>query len=127
MNFCEDFRGGGLGGNGDNRFFFLFFFSSAFSPLTVEFEDDDVKDSRRDGKPCISSTPASASFELLPARLRDDSGGLLLIGLGCRSRGVIRRETARPGDCEDIEVGVVSLLNAPGPGDSEKRVEGLAL
>jgi len=32
-----------------------------------------------------------------------------------------------PGDCEDMEVGVVFLLKAPGPGDSENLVDGLAL
>lgn len=33
-----------------------------------------------------------------------------------------------PGDCDEMEVGVVSrLYTPPGPGDSENRVEGLAL
>lgn len=126
LNFCEDFRGGGLGGIGDKRFFF--FFLSPFSPLTVEFDDDDVRDSRSDGRPCTSRTPVSPSLGLgtLPARLLD-TGGRLVIGLAWRRRGVIRRGATMLGDCDDIEVGVVSLLYAPGPGDSEKRVEGLAL
>ena len=29
LNFCEDFRGGGLGGNGERRFFFFFSFALA--------------------------------------------------------------------------------------------------
>ena len=48
-NFCDDFRGGGLGGNGESLFFF--FSLDLASPFTVEFEDDDVSDSRSDGRP----------------------------------------------------------------------------
>lgn len=33
----------------------------------------------------------------------------------------------RPGDCDDIDVGVVSRLYEPGPGDSENLVDGLPL
>lgn len=64
---------------------------------------------------------------MLPARLRV-TGGRVKAGLSCRGLGPRKRdEDTIPGDCEDIEVGVVSRLYEPGPGDSEYLVEGLAL
>ena len=56
LNFVEDFLGGGLGGKGESLFFFFFFsFESGVfvlpSPFTVEFDDDEVIDSRNSGKP----------------------------------------------------------------------------
>jgi hypothetical protein len=53
LNFCDDFRGGGLGGRGESLFFFFFdsgVLASAFmaSAFTVELDDDD---SRSDGRP----------------------------------------------------------------------------
>jgi hypothetical protein len=97
--------------------------SSPFPPsLTVEFDEDDVSDSRKDGSPCASMGFASAVPGTLPFRLRD-KGGRVLIGLGCRIRGVIPSGATIPGDCDDIEVGVVSRLYDPGPGDSENLVD----
>ena len=70
----------------------------------------------------------SASLELLPALLLV-IGGRVWAGLPCRSLGVIGFTGAKiPGDCDEIDVGVVfRLYAAPGPGDSENRVDGLAL
>lgn len=113
VNFCDDFLGGGLGGNGDMSFFFFFaisFFSSFPVPLTVELDEDEVRDdSRRDGRPFASRVSISLSSEAPPMRLLV-TGGRVCIGLACRSLGVILRGTTMPDDCEDIEVGVVSLL-----------------
>ena len=97
---------------GDSLFFFFFSAADpvALSPsLTVEFDEEDVKDSRREGRPCTSIRVPSGSLLVLPARLRV-TGGRLLIGLFCRSLGVILDGATTLGDCEDIEVGVVSLL-----------------
>ena len=102
-------RGGGLGGNGESLFFFLF--SSAVpSPFTVEFEDDDASDSRKDERPCGSMTGASVSFALLPARLLVVTGGLFTAGLPCRALEGVLRGAMIPGDMDDMDVGVVSLL-----------------
>ena len=57
--FCEDLRGGGLGGMGESLLFFcswVFSFLASFSllsPFTVEPDDDEVNDSRRLGSPSI--------------------------------------------------------------------------
>ena len=48
LNFWDDFRGGGLGGRGDNRFFFFFDSGVFCSAFTVELDDDD---SRSEGRP----------------------------------------------------------------------------
>jgi hypothetical protein len=127
LNFWDDFRGGGLGGSGDSLFFF-FFCCSFFSPSrTVEFDDDEVRDSLTAARPCASALKASTSFGMLPALLRV-TGGLVCAGLPCLALGGgIRMGATRPGDCEDMEVGVVSRLYGPGPGDSENLVEGLPL
>jgi hypothetical protein len=112
LNFCDDLLGGGLGGRGDKRFFFflpLSFFSSFPRPLTVELDEEDVSDSRNAGSPFPAAVTASFSSEALPIRLLV-TGGRLSIGLPCRKRGVPLRGTINPGDCEDIDVGVVSLL-----------------
>jgi hypothetical protein len=112
LNFCDDFLGGGLGGSGDKRFFFflpLSVFSSFPLPLTVELDEDEVSDSRSAGSPFPSAATVSFSSEALPMRLLV-TGGRLWMGLPCRNRGVPLRGTISPGDCEDIEVGVVSLL-----------------
>jgi len=101
LNFCDDFRGGGLGGKGDSLFFFLllsFAFRSAISfPFTVEFDEEDVNDSRSDGRPCASSTTTSLSSGALPMRLRV-TGGRVFIGLGWRKRGVILNGATTLGD-----------------------------
>lgn len=66
-------------------------------------------------------------MEVLPARLLV-GGGRLSAGLPCRSLGVwVFVGAIIPGDWDAIDVGVVSLLYAPGPGDSENLVDGLAL
>jgi hypothetical protein len=79
LNFCEDFRGGGLGGVGDNLFFF-FCLLGLIESLTVEFDEDDVTDSRKDGRPCTLNPEGPASLLVLPARRRV-TGGRLLVGL----------------------------------------------
>lgn len=64
---------------------------------------------------------------VVPALLRV-MGGLVKAGLCCRPLDELKLlGTVSPGDCEDIEVGVVSRLYEPGPGDSENLVEGLPL
>lgn len=124
VNFCDDLRGGGLGGRGDSLFFFTDDFRS--TSLTVEFDDEDVRDSRTAARPWGSALNASISFAL-PALLRV-TGGRVTAGLNCLVRGAgIRIGITRPGDCDDIDVGVVSRLYGPGPGDSENLVEGLPL
>ena len=122
-NFCDDFRGGGLGGGGGSRGFlsrFLFLSPSR----TVELEDEEAMDSLTAASPWSTL----AGLPVLPALLRV-TGGRETAGLFCRSlRGAATRIGAtRTGDCEDIEVGVVSRLYGPGPGDSEYLVEGLPL
>lgn len=112
LNFCDDLLGGGLGGRGDKRFFFflpLSFFPTFPWALTVELDEEEVSDSRSAGSPLPSVVAASLSSEALPMRLLV-TGGRLSIGLPCRKRGVPLSGTISPGDCEDIEVGVVSLL-----------------
>lgn len=97
--------------------------------MTVEFDEDDVKASLSAGSPCesIVAPPASFPAEVLPVLLRV-TGGRVCTGLPCCSLGVKGfADTNIPGDCDDMEVGVVFLLNAPGPGDSENLVDGLAL
>lgn len=127
-NFCDDFLGGGLGGGGG--IFPGFFLAAApLSPSrTVEFEEDEVNDSRTDAKPWGSIYVVSESLETLPARRRV-TGGRVLAGLSCFALTILlgRLGIVSPGDCEDIEVGVVSRLYAPGPGDSENLVDGEAL
>jgi hypothetical protein len=64
---------------------------------------------------------------MLPALLRV-TGGLVKAGLACFVLGGgMRIGATRPGDCEDMDVGVVSRLYGPGPGDSENLVDGLPL
>lgn len=88
LNFCDDFLGGGLGGNGERLFFF--FFSLTFpSPFTVEFDDDEVRASANAGSPWLSVTWVSTSLEILPARLLV-TGGLVNAGLLlCFNLGVV--------------------------------------
>jgi len=135
LNFWLDFLGGGLGGKGESLFFFFLSFTLLFpSPLTVEFELLDVRDSLTIDKPLDSTgDPVESISAELPALLLVvlDTGGLFIIGaFPCRSRGVVVFMGRKiPGDCDDMDVGVVSLLYAlaPGPGDSENRVDGLTL
>jgi hypothetical protein len=96
--------------------------------LTVELEDDEFNDSRTAARPCGSALMASTSFGTLPVLLRVTGGRVRLGLLICLALGGLRRLGATsPGDCDDIEVGVVSRLYGPGPGDPENFVEGLAL
>lgn len=133
LNFCDDFRGGGLGASGDGLFFFLVLLSFMSPPpsRTVELDDDDVKDSRTAARPWASALTASMSFDMLPVLLRLIGGLLAWAGsigliLATDETG-IRMGATSPGDCDEMEVGVVSRLYGPGPGDPENRVEGLPL
>lgn len=112
LNFCDDFRGGGLGGNGESLFFFFFSdFSFGFpSPFTVEFDDEDVSDSLRGVRPCGSAMGASFSLALLPDRPLMVTGGRFTAGLPCRTLEGVFRGAMIPGDIDDMDVGVVSLL-----------------
>jgi hypothetical protein len=92
LNFCDDFRGGGLGGRGESRFFFFFSFALA-SPFTVELELEDVNDSLTTDKPLESTGDATTSIsEMLPPFLRVtlETGGRFdaVDALPCRCRGV---------------------------------------
>lgn len=63
---------------------------------------------------------------LLP--LRRVTGGRVRLGLPyCILGGAKRIGTVRPGDWDDMDVGVVSRLYGPVPGDSENLVDGLPL
>lgn len=84
----------------------------------MDADEDDVEDSRTDERPCCSRKLEFSSV------FRHVTGGLLCIGLACLSREGAFVVKARPGECEDIEVGVEVTLK--GPGDSEYLVEGLA-
>lgn len=98
----------------------MFFpFTSAF---TVELDDEEFGESRQT---CGTTGAGSTSVDEPPTRFVRDR---FMIGLiSCRSRDGLLIGDVIPGDCEDIDVGVVSRLYAPGPGDPEYRVEGLAL
>jgi hypothetical protein len=74
--YCEDLRGGGLGGGGGR---FLVFFLMVAS-RTVEFDDEEVRDSLTAARPWGSIGIASTSF---PVVLRV-TGGLLRTGLWSR-------------------------------------------
>lgn len=116
----DDVLGGGLGGGGDSCCLVSFVFFSFWPPSlsrTVELDDeDDVRDSRTAASPSGSALRASTS--LLPALLRVTAltGGRVCAGLPVSRTPLggggigIRIGAARPGDCEAIEVGVVSRL-----------------
>lgn len=87
LNFCDDFLGGGLGGKGESRLCFFFFaalasFSPLSAPFTVEFDEEEVRDSRKDGSPwgSITGPEVSGSLERLPV-LRRVIGGRFCAGL----------------------------------------------
>jgi len=126
--FWEDVRGGGLGGRGDSLFFFFVLMPFLSPSRTVEFDDEDVRDSLTAARPCVSALIGSTSFGILAALLRV-TGGLVRAGLACLARAGVgnRMGASRPGDCDDIEVGVVSRLYGPGPGESDHLVDGLPL
>lgn len=121
LSFWEDFRRGGLGGWGS----FFFFFSLSAS-RTVELEDEDVSVSLTEASPW-GSAPRLSSVDVLPV-LRRVTGGRVLAGLTCLTlEPGLRSGATRLGDTDDMDVGVVSRLYGPGPGDSENLVEGLPL
>lgn len=134
LNFWDDFRGGGLGGSGDSLFFFLLSFLSFLSPSrTVELDDDEVKDSLTAARPWVWALTESMSFDMLPVLLRLRGGLVWVVWVACSICRIlatdvgIRMGATSPGDCDDIDVGVVSRLYGPGPGDPENLVEGLPL
>ena len=108
MNFCDDLRGGGLGGTGDILFFLIF--SLLSPPRTVPFDDeeDELRDSRIAARVCVGATdvlvpfPFDESLPKLPARPRT----------GCRNLGAdgMRTEDIIPGEWDEMDVGVVSRL-----------------
>lgn len=51
LNFCDDFRGGGLGGSGDSLFFLRLSLPFLSPSRTVEFDEEDVRDSLRTVRP----------------------------------------------------------------------------
>ncbi|KAJ2991414.1 hypothetical protein NUW58_g2520 [Xylaria curta] len=107
LNFCDDFLGGGLGASGAAFRRAIPVFSSV---RTVEFDDDEVKASLTAASPWGSALKESPSFDTLPVLLRV-TGGLVSAGLACLTLAVGRRVgTTIPGDCEHIDVGVVSRL-----------------
>lgn len=89
-------------------------------PLTVDEDDDEVKDSRTAVRPRLCKIMES-SGNGMPGNFRLVTGGRLRVGLSCflLIGALIGVET--PGDCDDMDVGVEVLLKAPG--DSERRVE----
>lgn len=127
LNFCDEVRGGGLGGGGAS-FNALIFLPLRSSSLTVEFDDEEVVDSRTAASPRGSLRVDSGSLVTLPARRRV-TGGRLRVGLVCRPLADDNKRLGAiiPGDCDAIDVGVVFLLYALGPGESENLVDGLAL
>lgn len=89
-------------------------------PLTVDEDDEEVKDSRTAVRPRLCKILES-SRSGLPGNFRLVTGGRLRVGLSCvlLIGALIGVET--PGDCDDMDVGVEVLLKAPG--DSERRVD----
>lgn len=123
VKFSEDLRGGGTGATLASCL--LLCWSLIAVARIVEVDEDEFVDSLSAVKPCRFVLGSRASFDALPALLRV-TGGLLSAGLGCLVLEAGKRMGATsPGDTEDMEVGVVSRLYEPGPGDSEYLVEGL--
>jgi len=79
-NFCEESLTGGLGGDGGSLSPFALSFLAALpvlaASLTVELDEEDVRDSRTDARPFGSSASVSISLGKLPAR-RLVRGGLV--------------------------------------------------
>lgn len=119
---ADDFRGGGLTGGAP-----ACFWAFLSVPRTVELDDEDVRDSLTAARPSGSPLRTSASPDkLLP--LRRVTGGRVRPGLPCCILGGAKRVgKTRPGDWDDMDVGVVSRLYGPVPGDSENLVDGLPL
>ena len=89
-------------------------------PLTVDEDDEEVKDSRTAVKPRLWEMLESSGSGM-PGNFRLVTGGRLRVGLSCflLIEAFIGVDT--PGDWDDIDVGVEVLLKAPG--DSERRVD----
>lgn len=76
----------------------------------MEVDDDEFTDSLTMDRPSGSALSSRTSFEALPALLRV-TGGRVAAGLLCLDLEAGSRIGAtRPGDWDDIEVGVVSRL-----------------
>ncbi len=69
-----------------------------------------MSDSRKDERPWGSTAVPSISFALLPARRLAVTGGLFKAGLPCRTLEGVFSGAMMPGDMDDMDVGVVSLL-----------------
>ena len=81
-NLLDERRSGGVGGGGDRRLRGLVWPASELStrspPLTVDEDEEDVKDSRTAGRPCTSLESPSREA---PPIFRLVTGGRLLVGL----------------------------------------------
>lgn len=93
--YLDDFRGGGLGARD-----WSVLLSRLVAARTVEFDEDDAKDSLTAANPGASSTATtSASTDKLPALLRVTGGrvfaGLFWFDLGA---GILIMGATRPGD-----------------------------
>ena len=88
--------------------------------MTVDEDDEEVKDSRTAVRPRLREMLES-SCSGMPGNFRRVTGGRLRVGLSCFLfiGALIGVDT--PGDCDDIDVGVEVLLKAPG--DSERRMD----
>lgn len=129
LNFCDDFRGGGLGGGAGSFLFCLWSFLSASRTVALDDDDDEASDSLTAARPWVWALTESMSFDMLPVLLRL-TGGLAWATSTCLILATdvgIRMGATSPGDCDEIEVGVVSRLYGPGPGDPENLVDGLPL
>lgn len=96
-NPCDDLRGGGLGGRGESRFFFVLLSLSPSRTVPFEEEEDELRDSRIAVRGCadvpVPNPPVSPDTSLL--KLLD------LPRLFCRTLAVVagvRVEVTRPGE-----------------------------
>lgn len=107
LNFSDDLRGGGTGSAS-------FLFDCSRSPVarTVELDDEELDDSLTAAKASRSVLDSRVSFGVTSALRRvidcvtGGLAGLFVFGLDAGSR----IGAARPGDTDDMEVGVVSRL-----------------
>lgn len=113
---------GGLGGIGVDLFDVAGIWepSRRSVPLTVDEDDEEVKDSRTAVRPRLR-TMLESSCRGMPGTFRLVTGGRLRVGLSCFLLIGALTGVETPGDCDDMDVGVEVLLKAPG--DSERRME----